>query len=456
MTIPGDVYIYVSPTGNDANLGTQTAPVQTLGKALSLVPCGYQEVCRIVLAPGTYTETSPISFHPPHPVGPYAIDFAIVGEMHSVLGDRTCSAADPTFLTYTDSTLPPVAVDAFIGATLFCASGANKGASRTIVSNTAAAFTINKPWTTAPAIGDVFQVQQPAVVINHAGILFWGPGPIVCLQYLKFHSVSATANFGADFLVKLAAESVEMDLNGASFALLHYCGIIAGTELASPGISPPSSFPLIPFSLIRQADWYIHGGTLSFTDRCQVSNQGGSNNLVTANLSILCADSCTFAANSIFGRNTDISLVNFSSINHPGIAAHPSSLSSSNVNPVTLLPNPYLIKADKNSIIGGGNAGLRHIALDNSGGDAILLQGNSHGYIGDVTGVNLLGVGIHCTSMSTARVHQGGMTTVTGPGPVTGPGSNNVSVGGVIKQYVGAPGVSIPFTNTDTLCRIEP
>jgi hypothetical protein len=130
---------------------------------------------------------------------------------------------------------------------------------------------------------------------------------------------------------------------------------------------------------------------------------------------------------------------------------------NSNVNPVTLLPNPYLIKADKSSIVGGGNAGLRHLALDQSGGDAILLQGNSHGYIGDVTGVNPLGVGINCTSMSTARVHQSGvMTTVTGPGPPAGPGSNNVSVGGIIKQYVGAPGVSIPFTNGNTLCRIEP
>jgi len=455
MTTPTDVNIYVNPTGNDSNPGTQTAPVQTLSKALSLVPCSYFEVCRIILAPGTYTEAVPISFHPPHPVGPYAIDFAIVGEMSNVLGDRICSANDPNKLIYTDATLPPQAVDAFRGATLFCVSGANKGASRTIVSNTANAFTVNKPWANAPAIGDVFEVQQPAVIINHAGILFWGPGPIVGLKYLKLHGTSATAGFGANFLVKFAAESVEMDLNGANFALLHYSGIIAGTELASPGISPASSFSLIPFSLIRQADWYIHGGALSFTDRCQVSNQGGSNNLVTDNLSILLADSCTFSPNSIFGRKTDITLVNFSSFNHPGIAAHPSSLTNSNIDPTTGNPNPFLVRADKSSIVGGGNAGMRRIALDNSGGDAILLQGNSHGYIGDVTGVNPLGVGIHCTSMSTARVHQGGMTTVTGPGPATGPGSNNVSVAGIIKQYAGAAGLSIPFTNTDTLCRIE-
>jgi hypothetical protein len=315
------------------------------------------------------------------------------------------------------------------------------------VSNTTTAFTINKPWDSAPTKGDVFQVQRPAVVINHAGITFWGPGPIVDLQYLKFHGTSASAAFNADFLVKFAAESVEMDLNGASFVLLHYSGIIAGTELANPAISPASSFSMIPFSLLRQADWYIHNGTLSFTNRCQVSNQGGSNNLVMVNLSILCADSCTFAPNSIFGRNTDISLVNFSSFNHPGIAAHPSSLTKSKINPATGNPNPFLIKADKSSIVGGGNAGLQHIALDKSGGDAILLQGNSHGYIGDVTGVNPAGVGIHCTSMSTARINQaGGVTTVTG--------SNDVIVGTTARNYGGGP-LGLPFTEHDTLCRIE-
>jgi hypothetical protein len=75
--------------------------------------------------------------------------------MRNVLGDRTCSANDPTLLTYTDITLPPVGVDAFVGATLSCVSGGNKGASRTIVSNTPTAFTINKPWAITPAIGDV-------------------------------------------------------------------------------------------------------------------------------------------------------------------------------------------------------------------------------------------------------------------------------------------------------------
>src|SRR4029453_6508793 len=186
------------------------------------------------------------------------------------------------------------------------------------------------------------------------------------------------------------------------------------------------------------ADWYIHGGAMSLTNRCQVPN---SNNLVATNLSICCADSCTLAPQSIFGNQTDIFLTTCSSFNHAGIVAHPSLLKNSNG------ANNYLIKADKNSIVGGGNAGIRRIALDNSGGDAILLQGNSRGYIGDVTGVNPLGVGIKCESMSTARVNQGGTTTVTGMA--------DVSIAGIKKQYTGPPGLSIPFTNTDTLCRIE-
>lgn len=440
MTTPTDVFIYASPTGKDWNPGTQTMPVQTLSKALSLVPLGYFEKCRIILAPGTYTETSPINMHLPNPVGPNAIDFAIIGEMRSVLGDRTCTATDTTNLVYTDALLT-LAPDAFVGATLYCVSGMNKEASRTIVSNTTTALTINKPWASPPTVGDVFQVQQPAVVINHVGISIWGPGPFVGLQYLKIAYVGAdsTKGLGGAFLVKFVAESVDMDLGGGVFALFHYCGINPGAELA--GLFAGSAF-----SLLRQADWFIHGGVMSLTNRCQVPN---SNNLVARNLSISCADSCTLAPLSIFGSQTDISLTTCSSFNHAGIPGHPSVLRNSNG------ANTYLIKADKNSIVGGGNAGIRRIALEDSGGDAILLQGNSHGYIGDVTGVNPLGVGIKCTSMSTARVHQGGATTVTGPGPATGPGSNNVSVNTSIKQYVGPPGKSIPFTDTDTLCRIE-
>ena len=171
--MPNDVYIYVSPTGIDSNPGTQAAPRTDVGQGAFPCPRFVLRGSRIVMAAGTYAEANPISFHPPHPVGPHAIDFAIVGEMRNVLGDRSCSATDPAMLTYTDSSLIPVAADAYVGATLFCVSGANKGASRTIVSNAPTAFTINKPWTNAPAIGDVFQVQQPAVGINHAGILVW-------------------------------------------------------------------------------------------------------------------------------------------------------------------------------------------------------------------------------------------------------------------------------------------
>jgi len=443
MSSHSDVFIHVSPTGKDWNPGTNAMPVQTLGKALSLLPRGYYEKCHIILAPGTYTESAPINCYLPKPTGPDATDFAIVGAMSNVLtnADRICNVADTTSLIYTDTTLPPQTVDAFFGATLYCVSGVNKDASRTIVSNTANAFTINKPWPHAPAIGDVFQAQRPAVTIRHVGIAFWGPGPLVRLQHLNFTYTGANPleGFVGLFLLKFVAESVEMNLNGGVFSLLHYCGINPGAELATV-------FPNSSFSPSREADWYIHDGTMSLTNRCQVPN---SNNLVTKNLSIFCADSCTLAPNSIFGDHTDIALTTFSSFNHAGIAAHPSRLQNSNG------ANNYLIKADKNSIVGGGNAGIRRISLNNSGRDAILLQGNSHGYIGDVSGVNPpppglppgapppggVGVGIRCESMSTARVNQGGATTVMG-GP-------DVSVGGVIRAYA-----TLPFTAPDT-CRIE-
>jgi hypothetical protein len=192
---------------------------------------------------------------------------------------------------------------------------------------------------------------------------------------------------------------------------------------------------------------------MSLANRCQVPN---TNNLVTKNLSIACADSCTLAPGSIFGNQTDISLTTCSSFNHTGSVNHRSLLDGSNVNPTTGA-NPFIIKADKNSIVGGGNAGIQHIALVNSGRDAILLQGNSHGYIGDVTGTNPNngGVGIRCTNMSTARINQGGpgvLTTVTGAVP----GVNDVVVGGTPRHYGAGPTTGgLPFTETDTLCRIE-
>lgn len=443
MSPPSDVLIYVdATTGKDWNDGTQAMPVQTLSRALSLVPLGYFAKCRIILAPGTYNEASPISFRLPRPVGPNAIDFAIVGQtMTNVLGDLTCTANDTTGLLYTANT-PPFPADAFFGATLYCVSGANKEASRTIVKSTATTptkFTINKPWNSAPAAGDVFQVQRPAVIINHVGIAFWGPGPFVCLQHLKFSytGTDPQKGFSAAFLVKFAAESVEMDLHGGVFALFHYCGINPGSELAS-------LFPASSFSPSREADWYIHNGTMSLTNRCQVPN---SNNLVTQDLSIKCADSCTLAPNSIFGHRTDISLISYCSLNHEGIAAHRSWLDTSNN--VGAVLNPFIVKADKNSIVGGGNAGFQHIELKNSGGDAILLQGNSHGYLGDVSGFGSTpGVGVKCTHMSTARVHQSGL----GAGVATSvKGSlDDTSIGGILKAYS-----ALPFTAGDTLCRIE-
>lgn len=441
MSPLSDVLIYVdATTGKDWNDGTQAMPVQTLSRALSLVPLGYFAKCRIILAPGTYNEASPISFRLPRPVGPNAIDFAIVGQtMTNVLGDLTCTANDTTGLLYTANT-PPFPVDAFFGATLYCVSGANKEASRTIVKSTATTptkFTINKPWNSAPAASDVFQVQRPAVIINHVGIAFWGPGPFVCLQHLKFSytGTDPQKGFSAAFLVKFAAESVEMDLHGGAFALFHYCGINPGSELAS-------LFPASSFSPSREADWYIHNGTMSLTNRCQVPN---SNNLVTKDLSILCADSCTLAPNSFFGKHTDISLISYCSFNHGGIAAHRSMLDGSNIS-AGGVPNPFIVKADKNSIVGGGNAGIQHIELKNSGGDAILLQGNSHGYIGDVTGISAApgSFGINCIHMSTARINQGGgVTSVTG--------QHDVQVGTNTRNYGGG----LPFTDVDKLCRIE-
>src|SRR4030095_12414683 len=213
MTTPTDVFIYVSPTGKDWNPGTQTMPVQTLSKALTLVPLGYFEKCRIILAPGIYAEASPINMHLPNPVGPNAIDLAIVGEMSSVLGDRTCTATDATNLIYTDASLN-LTPDTFVGATLYCVSGKNKGASRTVISKTATALTINKPWASSPTVGDVFQIQRPAVTINHVGISIWGPGPFVGLQSLKiaYTGTDPTKGFGGAVLVEFVAESVELGL----------------------------------------------------------------------------------------------------------------------------------------------------------------------------------------------------------------------------------------------------
>ena len=188
-----------------------------------------------------------------------------------------------------------------------------------------------------------------------------------------------------------------------------------------------------PRSARHSADWFIHDGALTLTNRCQIPN---SNNLVTANLSVACAES-TFSPNSIFGTNTDISLTTYSTFNHRGIPGRPSSLNGSNGN------HPFLIKADKNSIVGGGNAGCQNIDLANSPGDAIVVQGNSQGYIGNVTGAGNHGYGISCTQMSTARVNLPvGPTSVAG---ITG----QTLIGTVPRSYA-----ALPYTDVGELCRI--
>src|SRR5205823_3649253 len=93
-----------------------------------------------------------------------------------------------------------------------------------------------------------------------------------------------TKGFGGAFVVKFAAESVEMDLQGSALSLFHYCGLNPGAEIAS-------LFPRSPFSPLREADWFIHDGNLALTNRCQVPN---TNNLVLQRVSIVCADACTF------------------------------------------------------------------------------------------------------------------------------------------------------------------
>ena len=111
--------------------------------------------------------------------------------------------------------------------------------------------------------------------------------------------------------------------------------------------------------------------------------------------------------------------------------------------------------------VAGRIAGIQNIVLKNSGKDGILLRNNSHGYIGNVSGVNPNpgSVGIRCESMSTAHVDQGApgtSTTVTGPPVLAGVIANDVAVGGTIRHYGALPVAgNLPYTKGATLCRIE-
>lgn len=164
-----DVDVYAdATTGNDANDGTLAAPVQTLARALQLLPVAWQHRCRVHLAAGTYDLPSIAQVGSPVGIAePLLVDGAFVA---SGLGTRTVtgiSGAGPNTVL-TDAAMPAQPADAWAGWFLRWTSGPRSGQRWIIAQSTAQTFSLlNQAWPggTVPAPGDTFVIERPGAML---------------------------------------------------------------------------------------------------------------------------------------------------------------------------------------------------------------------------------------------------------------------------------------------------
>jgi hypothetical protein len=231
LTANEDVILYVDPvTGSDSNTGTQAAPLRTLDFALTKIPYYWTGKCRIFLANGSHTISTPISVG--GPIGPTAEPFYIAGTMKDVgIGTQT-SGAGGTTTSVNGAT--GLTVDAYRGKRLRVLTGARAGQTRHVVSNTATTFTLYSALSGgALANGDTYVIEEPGAIItpNIASGLFAvtatraGPDPTgysVGFYGIRWTFAANTNQFyilgGSTFV---GFDSCEFNANGISAAQIN-------------------------------------------------------------------------------------------------------------------------------------------------------------------------------------------------------------------------------------------
>lgn len=183
--------IYMSPTGSDANDGaTPLTPVQTLARALDLVPAAARDRILIDAAPGTYPDIST-----PPPGGDVRIyefgkptygtpsaspgstipqtaqpELTVVGNF-AVVATFTLTAVAGNML----STGVPAAADQYLGAYVRVTSGPAAGLQREIFESTAPGVLRTRGNFPGLAPGATIEVVRPSAVFPWAaGVIFDG------------------------------------------------------------------------------------------------------------------------------------------------------------------------------------------------------------------------------------------------------------------------------------------
>ena len=214
-----DVILYCDTvTGNDANPGSAILPVRTFDGISSLLPRSHKGLCRCyVTGPSLVVPVAGV-FFPPHPEGLNAEPFTLIGAfVDSGLGERTSTGATTLAgaagVTVTDSTLPPVGVNAYQMYRFRVTTGAAAGRVGIVRSNTAGgAFSMMIP-SLAGFVGggpfaDKFVLEQPATTTPvqaggfdpTKGLYIHGPDAfaIYGIKWLCNYSLYNTARFAAE------------------------------------------------------------------------------------------------------------------------------------------------------------------------------------------------------------------------------------------------------------------
>lgn len=462
--IADDVSIYVSPTGNDANPGTEAFPVLTFKKAFSLVPVSWRAACRIYFAPGVYPPTA--EYHTVFsgigkPEGPNAEPLTLVGGFTNEVGDRTSTAVtSPAAATVTEITDGSLAmtVNAYRGATLLVLTGEAAGQRVLVRSNTATKLVLAYPLFSNLAymgqsagagfvVGDQFRVERPAATIDIGGNFFQfnGIGYLGMLG-MKFKLAGPVGTLWFNEGTTVLAEGCEFDLgNTLPFGGLQIgtgAGVCAVSAYPHWGMMNPNS----PASVLRlAAGCYVHDGQVSLAEKALFFSLF----LVFKNVLVETMPSfapvfpggpqfpppadCQLQFNSPAFFDSTINARGSVHLRIVGIADHPGIIVGSQ-------PASPAILVTKRSY---GEISL--VDISSSNGDAIKASKGSYVEVASVTGSLNAGFGINVGSMSQASVDSPGVgTTVTGTG-------GDTTVGASVTAY-GA----LPFSEAGaTLNRIE-
>jgi hypothetical protein len=301
--------------------------------------------------------------------------------------------------------------DSLVGGFLECISGANAGQRRMIRSNTTTSFAVNTPFGSAITAGDTFNVERPNVTIQYPGLTTFY-ATVVGFTGVKFQSTGPGGGLSvlAFNTEDLMLEGCEFDGSGSdgtgrvinALRVNFASGIFNASQLRNWQNDTTGVFS----SLRTGSGTFLHnfnvvqpqqGGQLQgvFVMRSVQSlnftNEGTASPLVSL-------DAARVTASVQNGSIMTLS---------PQLSTYPSIWNGQYTNSAAI----GLITFSQDS-----SGSLSGIALNNSGGDAVLVMQNSAVTMSTVTGAGNVGAGIHVDRNGYVQIDSAGpvSTSVTG------------------------------------------